>query len=468
MPKIILHLLSLLLCAGAVAVLLTVRLGAQVTPSSSAPATEPISTQFNVAVYLARVCNLSAEQRRHLGLPAIEDTAQASFASFDLKGNSQITVTCPQGVSSAKILPSSSGVVSSFSGNRVTFTVVRPGQLTLEVNGDWVSSLHLFVNPPDTNIPGPHDPNVIYFGPGVHVVESVKVTSGQTVYLAPGAVVYGTATQAKPISAIFSLQGSNITLRGRGIIDGSLCPRGTRSIVYLSGTNVTVEDVVLRDSCGFTFPIRRAQQVTISNVKVFGWRGNSDGMDICNSRGVNVSNCFLRTFDDLIVLKTDKGQGEESNVTVRHCVLWNEIAHALSLGAELREPLTNISFSDCDIIRDKGREWLLRVYDCDSGAVSNVTFANIRIEEAQRLMSLWIGKQVWSKEAERGHINDVVFQNISSVLPEVSYPFADLVGYDAGHAVIGVNFQHVVVGGKLLSAGNVQQNAFVHGVVITP
>jgi polygalacturonase len=191
-------------------------------------------------------------------------------------------------------------------------------------------------------------------------------------------------------------------------------------------------------------------------------------MDLCNSRQVDVAGCFLRTIDDLIVLKTDKGQGELRDVTVKNCVLWNEFAHALSLGAELREPLTNVVFSDCDVIRDKGREWVLRIFNSDSAPVRNVSFENIRIEQARRLMSVWIGKAVWSREEERGHIDGVTFRNIQSMAPELPGPFADLVGFDAAHAVRDLRFENVLVGGRALKQSDVRQNAFVSGVQISP
>jgi hypothetical protein len=443
--------------------------------AQNAPTTEPLSTQFQVsidgkpiAVYLARICNLTAEQRKAVQMPQHANTTETSFASFDLAGPAQVTITCPGAVQSAKVLPNSRGITPTISGNSLSFPVTKTGALVVDVNGDWVQSLQLFVNPPETNVPDPHDPNVIYFGPGVHEIEHLEVRAGQTVYLAPGAVLYGKPTGPMPGSPILGFTASNITVRGRGIIDGSLCPRDTRGTFYASGANIKIEDIILRDSAGWTMPLRRCTNLLVDNVKFFGWRGNSDGIDICNSQQVEVKNCYLRTFDDLVVLKTDKGQGEERDVRVHDCVLWNEFAHALSLGAELREPLSDITFSDCDIVHDKGREWALRVYNCDSAAVSNVTWDNIRIEECRRLMSLWIGKAIWSKETERGHIADITFRSITSAAPEVPDSTAVLTGLDATHAIDHVQFNHVTVAGQPLKPTDVKQNAFVSGVSVTP
>ena len=443
-----------------------------------APPGEPLSSRFtvtvgkkNTPVYLARVVALTPEQREKLHQSELADTSEASFTSFDMWGRVDISVTCPEPIQSVKLLPSSSGITPVISGNRLTFTVTKPGQLTLEVNGDWINSLHLFANPLETDAPRPDDPNVIYYGPGVHEVESVQVGSGKTVYIAGGAVLYGKIGPGCPGGPIFVLHGSNIVLRGRGIIDGSRFPKPSPggNILAAYGTNIQVEGVILRDSSSWTFPVKNCDQVKIRNIKIFGWRGNSDGIDICNSRKVEVTDCFLRTFDDLVVIKSDdKMAGDTRDITVKNCVLWNEFAHALSLGAELRMPIENVLFSDCDIIHDKGREWDLRVYNCDSAAVKNIVFDNIRIEESRRLFSLWIGKAIWSNEAERGHIDDVTFRNISSPLPERASSPADFVGFDAEHAIHKVQFDHVLIGGRSLQSSDIKQNEFVQEVSIKP
>ena len=159
----------------------------------------------------------------------------------------------------------------------------------------------------------------------------------------------------------------------------------------------------MRDSGSWNFPIQSSQRVNVDNIKIFGWRGNSDGVDINNSSDVNVSGCFFRTFDDNVVIKSSTLTGAESrDIHVTRCVHWNEIAHPLSLGAELNANCENVTFSDCDIIHDKGREWDLRVYNAGAADVKNVVFDNIRIEEARRVFSVWIGKTIWVNSANGG------------------------------------------------------------------
>ena len=178
-----------------------------------------------------------------------------------------------------------------------------------------------------------------------------------------------------------------------------------------------------------------------------------------------VEDCFIRTLDDLIVVKSDKGAGPVRRIAARRCVLWNEVAHALSVGAEVSEDVDDVLFEDCDVIHDKGREWTLRVFHSDAAVISNVRFERLRIEETRRLISLWIGKAFWTRDAERGHIRDVLFKGIAA---RGEAPVVELTGFDAEHAVENVRFQDVTVNGRPLTETDVKKNAFVRGVDVKP
>jgi hypothetical protein len=477
-----------LLAAAAIVVLLSFDPAvARSVRMSPAPAGETLSTNFAVvaegqpvAVYVARVAPGQAERR----WKAMDDKANsadyfelASFACFDMQGSVRVVVSCPETVRSVKVLPSSAGISPVIHEGKVTFTLKEPRPLTVEINGDWVHSLHLFANPPEPAAPKPGDPGVLYFGPGIHQVSHLVVTNNQTVYLAPGAIVRAGIDPAEPFSIssysglrtyspTFLLKGTNITFRGRGILDGTGCTTHARNLIQIQGADVRLEGVILRDSSTWNIPIRKSQRVSLHNVKILGYRANSDGIDICNSRQVTVDGCFIRTLDDLIVVKTDKGQGTAGDILARNCVLWNEVAHALSVGAELRENVDGVRFENCDVIHDKGREWTLRVYHCDSATVSNVQFENLRIEESQRLVSLWIDKASWSRDPERGHIDGVRFKDIraSSIEPVR----VELKGFDDAHAIQNVRFQNVVVNGETLGILGVKTNGFVRNLAVGP
>ena len=437
-----------------------------------APAGEELSDFFtltvegqSVPVLAAKVASADHERR----MRAMDDKTnsasyfdKAAFASFDMKGAVKLAVTCREPVRSVRILPSSLHLTPSVDANTLTLNLAEPRPVTIEVNGNWVRALHVFANPPETPAPRAGQPGVLYYGPGVHeLAEGVTVDSGKTVYIAGGAIVKGKGRGGP----VFLLRGTNIVLRGRGIIDGSLCPTHSRNLVKVEGADISLEGVILRDSSIWTVPIRKSDRVSVKNLKLIGYRANSDGIDICNSRDVTVDGCFIRTLDDLIVVKSDKGQGEVRRIVAKNCVLWNEVAHALSVGAELRENVDDVLFADCDVIHDKGREWTLRVFHCDAARISNIRFENLRIEESPRLISLWIGKFVWTRDEERGQIRDVSFRNITATADPLR---VELKGYDAGHTVENVNFDRVTVNGRPLVPADVRTNDFVRNVRIDP
>jgi polygalacturonase len=393
-----------------------------------------------------------------------------------MTGTVNITVTVADKINSAKVLPSSAGITPEINGNSITFRLASPRHLTVEINGEWLRSLHIFANPPETNVPKSGDPNVVYYGPGIHEVSHLSVSDGQTIYVAGGAIVrcvldsaekftVNRSTGLRQYSPTFDLRGKNITVRGRGIIDASRCTTHARNMISIRNcSDINLEGVILRDASVWTVPIRQSSNVTLKNLKLIGYRANSDGIDICNSTDVLVEDCFIRTLDDLIVIKTDRGRGEARNITARGCVLFNEVAHALSVGAELRENVDNVLFTDCDVIHDKGREWALRIFHSDSALISNVRFENIRIEETRRLISLWINRSVWSLDKDRrGQIKGIVFRDIKAEGEPATVAFE---GFDEKHAVEDVLLQNVVVNGKPLTKEMIKMNSYVRNVTI--
>lgn len=439
---------------------------------------------IDVPVYDIRVGPEDA-RRRNL---AMDDKANsgdyydiAGMAYFDLKkGPVTVTVTVEEDIKEAKILPTSYGITPEINGKTLSFTVDKPQNLTVDINGDYVRSLHIFVNPEEKDAPDPKDPNVVYFGPGIWNVSAMEIEDGMTVYVAGGAIVRGYVGPHEEFTIsgysgqknyknwyMFGLKGNNITFRGRGIIDATDLPTHARRTVLVGGNDIKMEGVIIRNSSEWTVQVDNANRVTIDNIKLLGHRANSDGIDICASNDVLVENCFIRTLDDLIVVKTLKNsQGEASRIVARKCVLWNEVAHALSVGAEITQKVEDVLFEDCDIIHDHCREWSLRVYQTDSGLVKNVRFENIRIEQAVKFASLWINEAFWTSDAKRGHIQDVVFKNITVNSPDPLVKGMEFLGYDKEHAITNVLVDNVVVNGKPVTMDDIVKNDYVYDVTV--
>ena len=393
----------------------------------------------------------------------------AAFSYFDISGSAYVSVKIAGIIKKVNILPSSLNIHPRIKNNQLIFKISSLQNLTIEINGEVVKSLHLFANPIEVNKPSPKDPNVIFYGPGIHTITSLVVGDNKTLYLAGGAILRATIGKDEKFTTEPSglknyppsiiLAGKNIKLTGRGIIDAGECPTHSRNmLIVFSGKNVTIEGIILRNSSGWTVPVRQSDQVTINNIKILGYRANTDGIDICNSRNVLVQNCFVRTNDDLIVVKSWEKQGATNGIVVKHCVLWNQLAHALSIGAELRENVSDVLFTDCDIIHDQGREWSLRVFHTDASVISNIRFNNIRIEESHQLISLWTGKNVSSFNQQLGYIRDISFTNISATGSPLVIA---LTGGDAEHAIENVTFKNISLNGKMLKEESILRNPFV-------
>lgn len=347
-----------------------------------------------VDVYFVAVSNRGTRWANPQPYPS----ARAGFALFDFSGSVTISISRNIPFTSAAVLPASRGIKPQISGQTITFTISNPGQFCIKFNNDlWNTPLYIFANPLETNVPSKTDTNVVYFGPGVHnltpaspklYVPDYYITSGKTIYLAGGAVVYG---------CFESRTGTkNISIRGRGIFCGSKRNEGNQQFQLLlkKVNGIYVEGITIYDSKNWNLAVSSSENILIDNVKIIGYDSNSDGIDICNSSNAEIKNCFIRSFDDCIAMKGvkyfDSDKLPLQNVKVTNCVLWNDWNVPVELGAEgFFTYARNINVSNIDIIYDSFQGPALRVNytgwsgdDAQKGPVKNVLFENIRIEES--------------------------------------------------------------------------------------
>ena len=81
-------------------------------------------------------------------------------------------------------------------------------------------------------------------------------------------------------------------VRDRGIIDGSYSTTHARHLMQVQGKEIRIEGVILRDSSSWTMPIRQSERVTVKNVKLIGYRANSDGIDYLQQPGCRGGRLF--------------------------------------------------------------------------------------------------------------------------------------------------------------------------------
>jgi len=360
----------------------------------------------------------------------LDQTEEAAFINFAMSEPVVMEVTAQKEFAEAIVRPLHDGIVTQIDGKTVTFTIEKPGQYTLELDG-WHNALHIFANPDIDYGVYPDDENVIYFPAGVHHPGVIQLESNQTVYIDKDAVVYG---------AILAVMAENIRILGEGILDGSWELRddntkfepldqlrrnpqwdiynpimhgepvaepvtpGTGSCIlqdkqsfldlleadgavntciHLYGCkNVEVKGVTLRDPVAFTVVPANCENLTIDNIKIIGnWRYNSDGVDFFNCRNCVLKNSFVRSFDDSVVLKGMVGWDtwNMENILIENCVVWCDWGANLEIGAETNaQEYQNIIFKDCDCIHCNSAA--MRIHNCDRAVVHNVLYEDVRVE----------------------------------------------------------------------------------------
>jgi hypothetical protein len=120
--------------------------------------------------------------------------------------------------------------------------------------------------------------------------------------------------------------------------------------------------------------------VTIDGVTI--QNGFSDGIDPDCSRYVRISNCFVESVDDAIVLKSSGALGERSTteyVTIDNCVLRTASIH-FKCGTESCGDFRNIVVSNCVFQGGMGMRHGnpgIGLYTVDGGSLDNVAISNI-------------------------------------------------------------------------------------------
>ncbi len=444
----------------------------------------------NVPVYSCRVSAYPINQTWPGYQRPLDQTELAGFAYWEMSDKVFVEIKTKTKPEKVTVRPLSLGIESKQVGNSITFTLDKVSPIVVEFN-DYHHALHLF---PYTDQKEPVDKKKVglhYFGPGVHQVGVLNLKDNESVYIAAGAVVYG---------SIHGYNVSNIRVEGPGILDASQFERykGGGCLCFEKCKNIHIDGLIMRDPDVWTVNIFDCDDVVMKNSRLVGlWRYNSDGIDVCNSRNVLVENCFVCSFDDSLVVKglPRFKTKPNKNITFRGCVVWCDWGRALEIGAETCTPEDdNIIFEDCDVIRTTNIAMDVQHYD--EAFVHNIRFENIRAEfddwiprelyqnakdmkyvvnkndkYCSRLMVIVLPswRAPWSSE-KHGTAKNIIFKNITIYASRM--PPSSFSGYDKDHNVDGVTVEKVRFHGKEPAKNaqelNLKIESFVDNVKIIP
>ncbi|KAK6172733.1 hypothetical protein SNE40_016335 [Patella caerulea] len=341
----------------------------------------------NSFVYISRSNNRMGQDK------SVKPNRTVSWTSFAFTGTPvKAVVLAPEDFTRCIIRPKQYGINCQKANIKTAiFTILENTKMMSvefdydygSVKSDIVDKLLIFADPPEENVPDANDPNVLFYGPGVHYLGR-QLHINETirhVYLAPGAYVEGGFRTMTP---------QPVKITGRGVLSGAKYPfhdpRFLWGIINVDiGLNQTVEGITMVDSPQFFYRGQSAYNI-VRNVKtVAPWTVNSDGAGI-GAYGT-IEDSFFQTNDDTFKVYND-------GLVVRRCVVWQSQNGAVfQFGWWPSRKARNISISEIDVIHT---DWCTfhgdrcatsgndAVFDLAGKTTAfnttNVTISNVRVE----------------------------------------------------------------------------------------
>ena len=284
------------------------------------------------------------------------------FAEFAFKGEPvRIDIKCNMSFSEYTLVPAVKDIPSTVNGNVISVYVDEPMQLVLRL-GDEIGSnnkmLAVFVDPPEKNVPDKNDKNVIWVDGWYETANGeLKLSAGQTLYVAPGAVC----------NARVLANGDNIRITGRGIIRDPYDTRtpnkhGYNYIITFNNNNDCLVDGIKVVDCRFYHIYANAVDgLEINNVKIISNQISTDGYSL-SGKNIYMHNSFADVGDDVFT-------GGGANKLYEDMVVGSTCGVFSLAGTRTNETYRNISIFRAD-------EAIFKNF-YGSGAFTGATFENI-------------------------------------------------------------------------------------------
>lgn len=380
-----------------------------------------------------------------------QNVQKSSMVSFDFDGNVEVSVTCNrEDVKTARIRPLSYNIPFNLKGNTITFTLANPSDISVEVNGDIFHNLQLFSNPLETDKPFQGDPKTIYFGPGFHQMDTLKMEIGQNLYLAGGAVLK---------TKVVCNRVHDVKIFGRGIL-----LNGYRGVEITFSSNISVHDLIFVNPTHYTIFGGQSDHLDINRIRSFSAKGWSDGIDLMSCSDVQVDGVFLRTSDDCIALYGHRWEyyGDCRNVTVRNSTLWADVAHPIMMGThgnpELgkSEVLENLTFQNIDILNHDepqlNYQGCMAINVSDENLARNIRFENIRVEDFERgqLFNLRVTYNKKYATAPGRGIENITFKDVTYQGKNANLSILE--GYAENRGIKHIVFDNLIINGVTYSS----------------
>ncbi|MEK4003685.1 family 16 glycoside hydrolase [Paenibacillus sp. FSL H3-0333] len=472
-------------------------------------------------------------------VPVVKYLPDYDYAQFSFEGTISLEVTADKPITSYSISPLAKNITGTVNGNKLTFTLSASTYVIVDINTPANEDpnekdpdkrrkrLVIAADPLETDIPASSGPGIynvtaapynadktgatitsgaiqqaidaanqagggiVYIPAGVYKSSNLTLKSNVTFYLAGGAVIVGTGRgedyrndfRKDSISdgTYFirtATNSVNITMRGRGTIDGKgiemrkrkmTNPPATHKqgegfinnlVVPMATSNFKFDGLTLRDGGFWAFLVVRSDNVTITNYKGYQdlFTLEDDAIDINESQNVLVKHALAISDDDTFSTKTwpQKGMSKDwpgaiehlENVVFEDCFAWTRCA-AFKLGMGICTPQIGVTIRNSYVYQSARALLVDHAYTENplpvEGWAQDVTFENIDIERVgiNQFGNYWL--RVSTSTA--GDVSNVILRNINVRETGGDSPIQG--NPTRGGMVNGVTFENVVVKGTL-------------------
>lgn len=303
------------------------------------------------------------------------------------------------------MLPESLNGGAYISGNRLSAQIKDTGAYTFLINGDSQEyAITLFVrenkneNAEIKKLTEKYgENNISVYESGYYQLDTLP-TDKDCIYFKRGSFVSflhkndirsDADADNSVLGSVMELNGKeNAVVTGCGTFDFTKIDRRERNLVNVNFCkNTTVEGLILLNPNSWTVTAYGSEDCTLNDITVFGYRTNSDGINICGCNNITVSNSFCRNGDDCFSAKATNTNYECHDITYKNCIGWSNKARCFGITGEVERDIYNITFSDCAVIYrnatwDMDRTASLAIaVETGNGNVYNVLFENIEIHK---------------------------------------------------------------------------------------
>lgn len=422
---------------------------------------------------------------------AVQDIVDVCFVHFANSGSTKIEITVNQTIETWRISPERLGIIPEVIDSIMTFTITDTAKIIVLINEDagnhtkGLDGLCIFADAPEVSVPSLGDPDVInimdydvdssgqilsrakiqkafddhngqgkiiYFPPGIYKTGMLHLRGRQSMYLAPGAVLMGSANyddynqipgegSSNEEYLIGSWKSDSIRIFGRGIINGNGTalrlqdPTGagfkTHNIQFQGSKNISIEGIICLNAGSWAIEPIYCDHIMIRNVKIlsdlryYDSKNNTDGIDMNNCRHVRVNDCLIWSGDDAITPKQDHTyQGVFPRGNVYNHIYDNIVVFtrkcAVKVGSETldaNQDFFNLTFRNFDVTYS---DRAMCIWSEGGALIHYVTFENFNIEET--------GTEVQNKnshihcriDSDGNSIKDIDFLNIKAKEPALN------------------------------------------------